>query len=98
MDDDYNGKVLAVIRQNRHLTVREVAKEVGICKRSCHLILTDKLKMCHVAAKFVPRLLTDALLIREFLMKYEATVTPSHPTRQIWPLRTFPCSPSSNPQ
>ena len=61
MDDDHvEKKVLAVIRQNRRLTVREVAEDVGICKSSCHLILTDKLKMRHVAAKFVPRLLTDA--------------------------------------
>ena len=60
MDDDHIEKVLAVICQNCHLTVREVAKEVGNCKSSCHLILTDKLKMRHVAAKFVPRLLTDA--------------------------------------
>jgi len=40
MDDDHVEKVLAVIRQNRRLTVREVAEEVGICKSSCHLILT----------------------------------------------------------
>ena len=66
MDHDHVEKVLAVIRQNHRLTVREVAEEVGICKRSCHLILIDKLKMCGVAAKFVPRLLTDTLLIREF--------------------------------
>ena len=52
--------MLAVFRQNRRLTVREVAEEVGICKSSCHLILTEKLKMRRVAAKFVPRLLTDA--------------------------------------
>jgi len=60
MDDDHVEKVLAVICQNHCLTVCEVAKEVGICKSSCHLILTDKLKMRRVAAKFVPRLLTDA--------------------------------------
>jgi len=60
MDDDQVEKVLAVICQNHLMTVREVVKEVGICKSSCHLILTDKLKMCRVAAKFVPRLLTDA--------------------------------------
>ena len=59
MEDDHVEKVLAVIRQNRRLTVREVAEEAGICKSSCHLILTDKLKMRRVAAKFVPRLLTD---------------------------------------
>ena len=45
MDDDHVEKVLAVILQNRRLGVREVAEEVGICKCSCHLILTDKLKM-----------------------------------------------------
>ena len=40
-------------------TVREVSEEVGICKSSCHTILTEKLKMYRVAAKFVPRLLTE---------------------------------------
>jgi len=60
MDDDHVEKVFAVIRQNHRLTIHEVAEEVGICKSWCHLILTDKLKMCCFAAKFVPRLLTDA--------------------------------------
>ena len=78
MDDDHIEKVLAVICQNRRLTPHEVAAE-GTCKRSCHLILTNKLKMRRVAAKFVPRLLTDALLIREFLMKHEAAVVPQPP-------------------
>ena len=31
VDDDHE-KVLALIRQNRRLTVREVAEEVGICE------------------------------------------------------------------
>jgi len=79
MDDDHVEKVLAVIRQNRCLTLHEVAEEEGICKRSCHLILTDKLKMRRAAAKFVPRLLTGALLIHKFLMKHEATVVPQPP-------------------
>jgi len=74
MDDDHVEKVLAVIRQNRHLNVREVVEKVGICNSSCHLILTDKLQMRRVATKFVPRLLTDALLIPEFLKKHEKTV------------------------
>jgi len=79
MDDDHFEKVLAVIRQNRRLTVREVAEEVGICKSSCHLILTEKLQMRRLVEKFVPRLLTDALLIREFLTKHETTVVPQPP-------------------
>ena len=49
----------SVIRENRRLTVREVSEEVGICKSSCHTILTEKLKLHRVAAKFVPRLLTE---------------------------------------
>ena len=43
----------------RRLTVREVSEEGGICKSSCHTILTEKLKMPRVAAKFVPCLLTE---------------------------------------
>jgi len=35
--------------------------------------------MRRVAAKFVPRLLTDAILIREFLTKHEATIVPQMP-------------------
>jgi len=58
MDDDHVEKVLTVVCQNRRLTVREVAEEVGTCKSLCHTILTEKLKMRRVAAKFVPRLLT----------------------------------------
>jgi len=79
MDDNYVEKVLAVIRQNHRLTGREVAEELGICKSLCHLILTGKLQMRHVAAKFVPCLLTDALLIHEFLTKHEMTVVPQPP-------------------
>ena len=60
MDGDYFESVHAAIRQNLRLTVGEVAEEVGICKSSCHLILTDKLKIRRVDAKFVLRLLTDA--------------------------------------
>ena len=53
--DDHIEKV----RENRRLTVREVSEEVCICKSSCHTILTENLKMHRVAAKFVPRLLTE---------------------------------------
>jgi hypothetical protein len=41
------------------ITVREVPEEVGINKSLCHTILTEKLEMHHVAAKFVSCLLTD---------------------------------------
>jgi len=57
--DDHIEKVRSVILENRRLTIREVSEEVGISKSSCHTILTEKLKMHRVAAKFVPRLLRD---------------------------------------
>jgi hypothetical protein len=41
------------------LTVREVAEEVDISKTVCHEILTENLGMHQIAAKSVPRLLTD---------------------------------------
>jgi len=58
-DDDHVEKVRAVIRGNRRLTVREGVDEVGISTGSCHQILTEKLWMRRVSAKFVPHLLTD---------------------------------------
>jgi len=66
MGDNHVEKALAVICQNRRLTVREVAEEAGISKSSCHLILTEKRKMRHVAAKSVPRLLTRHSLSMNF--------------------------------
>ncbi|KAL6417954.1 hypothetical protein ACFW04_012430 [Cataglyphis niger] len=41
--------------------VEKMSEEMGsiICKSSCHLLLTEKLNMHRVAAKFVPRLLTE---------------------------------------
>jgi len=90
-------KCLLWFRQICRLTVREVAKEAGICKRSYQLILTDKLKMCRVAAKFVPRLLTDALLIREFLAKHETIVVHQPPCSPHLAPADFSCSRSWNP-
>ena len=57
--DDNVAKVREVIHSNCCLTVREVAEEVSISKTVCHEILTENLGMHRIAAKFVPRLLTD---------------------------------------
>ena len=57
--DDHIENVRTVIRETRRLTIREVSEEVGICKSSCHTILTEKMKMHRVTAKFVLRLLTE---------------------------------------
>ena len=56
-DDDHVERVRAVIRGNR-LIVREVADEVDISIGSCHQILTEKLQIRRVSAKFVLCLLT----------------------------------------
>ena len=48
-----------MIRGNGRLIAREVADEVGIGIGSCHQILTEKLQMRRVSAKFVPSLFTD---------------------------------------
>jgi hypothetical protein len=51
--------VCAVVRFNSRLTVREIAEKCNIFVGSCHAILNEKLEMHWVAAKFVPRLLTE---------------------------------------
>jgi len=58
-DNDHVERVPAVIRGNRRLTLREVADEVDNSRGSCHQILTVKIQMRRVSAKFVPRLVTD---------------------------------------
>ena len=54
-DDDHVERFRAVINGNRRLTVREVADEVGISVGSFHQILTEKLQMRRVSAKFTFR-------------------------------------------
>jgi len=50
--------VQEIIRADRLLTIREVAKEVRIAFGTCQKILTEDLRTRRVTAKFVPRLLT----------------------------------------
>jgi len=58
-NDDHVERVRAAIRGNHHLTIREIADEVGINTEFCHQIFAEKFQMLRVSAKFVPRLLTD---------------------------------------
>jgi len=53
------ANVRTIVRNNRRLTVREIADDCGISMGSCDAILTDDLHMKRVCAKFVPCLLTD---------------------------------------
>ena len=52
-------KFQKVIPSNYRLTIREVAEEAGISKTMFYEILTENLGMHHVAAKFVPHLLSE---------------------------------------
>ena len=47
-----------IICEDRCRTVDEVSMLVGISHGNCHKILTEDLKMRHVASEFVPRLLS----------------------------------------
>jgi AraC-like DNA-binding protein len=51
--------VRSVILEDRRLTVREIADEVGISTGSAHSILTENLHMCRMVAKFVPKLFSQ---------------------------------------
>jgi hypothetical protein len=52
------NKVSSLIMEDRRLTVREIANDIGISDGSAHAILTDDFGMRRVAAKFVPKLLS----------------------------------------
>lgn len=53
------SQVNDLVRLNRCLTIREMAVECNISFGSCQGISTEKLHMRRVAAKFVPRLMTE---------------------------------------
>jgi histone-lysine N-methyltransferase SETMAR len=50
--------VREIVCADRHLTIREVAEDVGIPFGTCQKILTEDLLMRRASAKFVPHLLT----------------------------------------
>ena len=58
-DDVHINAVRDLILQNCHSTIREIAEDVGFSFGSCQAILTEKLNMHRVAAKFVPCVLTE---------------------------------------
>jgi len=50
-------RVRQIIHEERHRTIDVVSMLVGISHGTCHKILTEDLKIRHVASKFVPGLL-----------------------------------------
>lgn len=57
INKESTARVLAVIQEDPHATVKEIAEEVGISDGSCHTILTDHLqyrKVCAAPADCCP--------------------------------------------
>ena len=52
-------QVRAAVNQDRCCTIHDLCAEVGIGYGSCQRILTEQLNMHRIAAKFVPRVLTQ---------------------------------------
>jgi AraC-like DNA-binding protein len=48
-----------LILEGHHLTVQEIADEVGISTGSAHSVVTENLHMCRMLAKSVPKLLSQ---------------------------------------
>jgi len=52
-------QVRAAVNQDHRRTIHDLCAEVGIGYGSCQRILTEQLNMHRIAAKFVPRVLTQ---------------------------------------
>jgi len=52
------ARIQELIRQDRRWTICDIAEEVEVGYGTCQWVLTEELGMHHVAAKFVPRILT----------------------------------------
>jgi len=52
------ARIQELIHQDRCWTIHEIAEEVGICYGTYQRVLTEEFGMHHIAAKFVPRILT----------------------------------------
>jgi len=52
-------QVRAAVNQDRRRTIHDLCAEVGIGYGTCQRILTEQLNMHRIAAKFVPRVLTQ---------------------------------------
>ena len=58
-DASHVRQIDELVHSNRRLTVREMSVDCDISFGSCQNILTEHLGMRRIAAKFVPRLLTQ---------------------------------------
>ena len=68
INDNKIDKVRTMLHEDHHLTIHEIAEGLGITMGSCHTILTGKLNMHRISAKFVPRLLsTDISYLCDYI-------------------------------
>ena len=77
------ARIQELIRQDRRLTIRDIAEEVEVGYGTCQRVLTEELGMHRVAAKFVPRILTadqkQQRVAHQFLVKNKIVVIPHPP-------------------
>jgi hypothetical protein len=59
---EYVGKIQELIHEDLHRTIHELADTIGISYGVCQEMLTENFNMHHIAAKFVPWLLTNAVV------------------------------------
>ena len=52
------ARIQELLRQDRRRTIHDIAEEVEVGYGTCQRVLKEELGMHHVAAKFVPRILT----------------------------------------
>ena len=77
--DENVEKVKEMVMNDRRITIREVADDVGISIGSCHEIFSNVLGMKRVAAKFVPKLLNFEQKQRRMEVAQESLTMPQPP-------------------
>ena len=77
------ARIQELVRQDRRLTIRDIAEEVEVGYGTCQRVLTEELGMHCVAAKFVPWILTadqkQQRVAHQFLVKNKIVVIPHPP-------------------
>ena len=74
--DEYVEKVKEMVMNDRRITIRQVADDVGISIGSCYEIFSSVLGMKRVAAKFVPKLLNFEQKQRRMEVAQESLTMP----------------------
>ena len=77
--DENVEKVKEMVMNDRRITIREVADDVGISIGSCHEIFSNFFGMKRVAAKFVPKLLNFKQKQRRIEVAQESLTMPQPP-------------------